>query len=137
MTPAQVSLVQESFWRVIPIAPDTAAMFYTRLFEIDPSTRPLFAETDMQEQGRKLMETLGVVLIGLTRPETVLGTARDLAVKHVGYGVRAEHYASVGAALIWTLRQSLGTGFTPEVEAAWQAAYDLIAGVMTTAAEGG
>ena len=25
MTPAQIALVQQSFWKVIPIAPDTAA----------------------------------------------------------------------------------------------------------------
>lgn len=130
MKPARIALVQQSFWKVIPIAPDTAAMFYERLFALDPTTRALFADTDMADQGRKLMETLGVVLIGLTKPDTVIPSARALARRHVGYGVLAAQYASVGAALIWTLRQTLGPSFTPDVEEAWAEAYDLIAQVM-------
>src|SRR5512141_3432900 len=112
MTPAQVALVQESFWKLVPMAPQVAAMFYQRLFEIDPSTRRLFAKSDMAEQGRKLMETLGVVLVGLTKPETVLPTAQALARRHIAYGVAPKQYASVGAALLWTLREGLRDDYT-------------------------
>ena len=37
---------------------------------------------------------------------------------------------AVGAALIWTLERGLGAGFTSEMEQAWCAAYDVLAGVM-------
>lgn len=135
MTPEQVALVQTSFQKVLPIGPQAAALFYGRLFETDPSTPPLFAGKDMKEQGRKLMAALGMVVAGLTRPETVVPAAQALAKRHVGYGVTEAQYATVGAALLWTLGQGLGEGFTPEVEAAWAAAYTLLAGVMTEAAK--
>lgn len=131
----QVALVQASFAKVAPIAPQAAALFYGRLFEIDATARPLFASADMAEQGAKLMATLGTVVAGLKRPEQVVPAAQALARRHVGYGVQESHYASVGAALLWTLREGLGEAFTPEVEAAWGAAYTLVAGVMIEAAK--
>jgi nitric oxide dioxygenase len=129
MTPDQIDLVQASFAKVAPIAAAAADLFYSRLFEIAPEVRPLF-RSDMKEQGRKLMTTLGIVVSGLKSPDTILPAARALAVKHVGYGVTAEHYAPVGAALIWTLEQGLGDDFPPETRAAWIAAYTLLSGVM-------
>ena len=45
MTPEQVTLVQESFELVVPIAETAAVLFYDRLFELDPSLRPLFKRT--------------------------------------------------------------------------------------------
>ncbi|MFZ4407929.1 MAG: globin family protein [Paracraurococcus sp.] len=137
MTPTQVTLVQDSFAKVVPIKEAAAGLFYNRLFEIDPGTRPLFAHSDMAAQGQKLMATLGFVVAGLTRLETVVPAAEALARRHVGYGVTEAHYASVGAALLWTLGQGLGEAFTPEVEAAWTAAYTLLSGAMIAAATAG
>ena len=71
MTPDQVALVQDSFKKVVPIADVAADLFYGRLFEIAPEVKPMF-RGDIKEQGRKLMATLGVVVTGLTRLETVL-----------------------------------------------------------------
>jgi hemoglobin-like flavoprotein len=48
---------------------------------------------------------------------------------------RAAHYATVGAALLWTLGEGLGERFTPEVQAAWTSAYTVLADTMRTAAE--
>ena len=137
MTPEQATLVQDSFRLVVPIKDQAAALFYGRLFELDPGTRPLFAGTDMAEQGAKLMATLGFVVTGLKRPAEVVPAAQALAKRHVGYGVKDAQYATVGAALLWTLGQGLGEAFTPEVEAAWTAAYTLLSGVMIEAAAEG
>ena len=135
MTPAQATLVQDSFAKVVPIADAAAGLFYGRLFALDPATQPLFAKADMAEQGQKLMATRGMVVAGLARPATVVPAAQALAVRHVAYGVTEAQYATVGAALLWTLSQGLGAGFTPEVEAAWAAAYALLSGVMLDAAK--
>ena len=54
MTPEQVGLVQESFKKVLPIAPQAADLFYGRLFEIAPQVRPMFP-SDLREQKRNLM----------------------------------------------------------------------------------
>ncbi|MEI6158716.1 MAG: globin family protein [Roseococcus sp.] len=134
MTPDQIILVQQSFQQVEAIKETAAKPFYARLWEIDPSTVPLFEKSDMALQGHKLMAALALVVNGLSRPETVIPVAQDMARRHVGYGVTKAQYASVGAALLWTLGQGLGAGFTPEVEAAWTAAYTVLAAVMTESA---
>ena len=133
MTPIQIALVQSSFEKVAPIAPTAAALFYRRLFETAPEVRPLF-KSDMDEQGRKLMATLGVVVRNLDHLDAILPAAAALALRHVDYGVRPEHYAPVGAALLWTLEQGLGAHFTPEVAEAWGAAYATLSGAMIAAA---
>ena len=131
MTPHQIALVRESFATVVPISEQAVGLFYDRLFAIDPSTRPLF-QGDMKSQGVKLMAAIGAVVKSLDCIETILGDLRALARRHDRYGVREEHYASVGAALLWTLEE-LGLDFTPDVREAWTTAYGLLSGVMIAA----
>ncbi len=133
MTPDQIQLVQSSFSKVVPIADDAAALFYGRLFEIAPAVKPMF-KTDIKQQGRKLMTTLGVVVNGLTKLDTIVPAAQSLAIKHVEYGVKPEHYQPVGEALIWTLDQGLGAEFTEDTKTAWVEAYTTLSGVMIAAA---
>ena len=136
MTPAQIRLVQTTFAGVAPIADQAAAMFYAKLFELDPGLRPLF-KSDIAEQGRKLMQMIGVAVNGLTRLDDIVPAVRQLGIRHAGYGVKDQHYDTVAVALLWTLDQGLGTGFTPEVREAWTAAYDVLAGTMKAAAASG
>jgi hemoglobin-like flavoprotein len=133
MTPTQIALVQSSFEKVVPIAPSAATLFYGRLFETTPDVIPFF-KSSMDEQGRKLMATLGLVVGSLGALDAVLPLAKSLAIRHVSYGVRAEHYAPVGAALLWTLERELGADFTPEIEEAWAAAYGVLSNAMIEAA---
>ena len=134
MTPAQISLVQNSFSQVVPIRDVAAGLFYDRLFALDPATRTLFTNSDMGAQGQKLMATIGTVVAGLGRPEAVVPAAQALARRHVGYGVTAAHYGIVGEALLWTLERGLGEGFTPEVRCAWVKVYGVLAATMQAGA---
>jgi nitric oxide dioxygenase len=129
MTPEQIKAIQDSFAKVGPVAPQAAALFYGRLFEIAPSVKPLF-HGDMEEQGRKLMATLAVVVNGLGNLSAILPAASTLAKRHGGYGVKAEHYAAVGAALLWTLEHGLRAQWTPDLAAAWAAAYRVLSEYM-------
>ena len=135
MTPKQVKAIQESFAKVAPISDQAAAHFYGRLFEIAPAVKPLF-RGDMEEQGRKLMSTLAVVVNGLSNLEAVLPAASALAKRHVDYGVTAADYAPVGAALLWTLERGLGEQWTPDLAAAWDAAYTALSEFMIGEAYG-
>jgi nitric oxide dioxygenase len=135
MTPDDVVLVKSSFEKVKPIASDAAALFYGRLFEIAPEVKPLF-KGELTEQGRKLMATLAIVVNGLDNLPSILPAASALAKKHVGFGVTAEHYAPVGAALLWTLEKGLGAAWTPPVAAAWISAYTTLSGYMIGEAYG-
>jgi hemoglobin-like flavoprotein len=126
LTQQQIALVQSTFSQIGPMAETVAAMFYARLFEIDPSLRSMF-KSDMRSQGQKLIQTLAVVVYALDRLEQIVPAVQALGRRHVDYGVKPEHYATVAEALLWTLEQGLGDDFTPEAKEAWTIAYSLLA----------
>lgn len=134
MTGEQITLVQDSFEKVLPIADAAAALFYARLFDLDPKLESLF-KGDITEQGRKLMQMLSVAVKSLDRLEQIMPAVEALGARHVGYGVRDKDYDTVGRAFIWTLRKGLGDDFTPQVESAWVEVYSALAGAMKSAAD--
>jgi len=129
-----VELVQESFKAVVPIQEQAADLFYNRLFELDPSIRPMF-KGDIKEQGRKLMKTLALVVQGLGNTNDILPLVRELGARHLDFGVTDDQYDTVGAALLWTLEQGLGEAFTTEVMNAWVDAYTIISNAMIEGAK--
>ncbi|MGH6902967.1 MAG: globin family protein [Geminicoccaceae bacterium] len=134
MTPREVQLVRSSFARIEPIKARAAALFYRRLFELDPSLRSMF-KRDMAAQRANLMAALGAVVGSLDRLENILPLMRGLGRRHAAYGVGPDHYATVGQALIWTLAQALGADFTSDTRRAWTDAYGHLAWTMIAAAE--
>jgi len=134
MTPEQILLVRSSFAKVEALGGRAAALFYDRLFELDPSLKTLF-RGDPAAQRAKLMAALRTVVGALDRLDQILPVVRALGRRHARYGVEPEHYATVGAALIWTLEQGLGRDFTLATRRAWIATYSLLAWTMIAAAE--
>lgn len=115
MEPEQITLVQESWEKVVPISEKAAELFYGKLFEMDPSVEALF-EIDTEEQGRKLMNTINLAVRGLNKLDALVPVLKELGRRHLNYGVQDEHYDTVGGALLWTLEQGLGDAFTREVK---------------------
>jgi hemoglobin-like flavoprotein len=134
MQTTQIDLVQQSFAQVKPIADQAAALFYDRLFTLDPSLRPLF-RGDIQRQGQMLMSMIGAAVGGLRDLPRLAPVLHQMGARHAGYGVQDAHYDTVAEALLWTLEQGLGEGFTPQVRDAWIAAYGLLAGAMQAGAK--
>ena len=126
LTQTQIDLVKDSFKYVEPIADTAAGLFYARLFELDPSLRPLF-KRDIKEQGKMLMQTIAIAVHSLDSVENVVPAVKALGQRHMGYGVQPTHYDTVGAALLWTLEQGIGDAFTPDVRDAWAAVYTILA----------
>jgi len=133
MTDRQIQLIQSSFERVLPVLEWATMTFYDRLFELDPSLRPMF-RSPLEEQSRKLAHVLTVVVKGLSRPEQILRAVEELGRRHANYGVKPKHYLTVGAALLWTLESGLGDAFTREVREAWEKAYLFLSTTMLHAA---
>jgi hemoglobin-like flavoprotein len=125
----QIHLVRSTFAMLQPIAGDAAALFYDNLFRADPGLRFLF-KGDLTHQGQRLMGMIGSALQLLDRPAALLPVLRSLGARHAGYQVRDAHYDSVGAALVLTLEQGLGSAFTAEARAAWVELYGVIARTM-------
>jgi len=129
MNRQQIDLVRSSFALVQPIAPQVAALFYDKLFAADPSLRSLF-HGSMAQQGERLLAMIGSALGLLDRPAALMPVLRMLGSRHVGYGVKDRHYDTVGAALLKTLEQGLGTAFTTDVRDAWVDLYGVISRTM-------
>jgi len=132
LTPEQITLIKQSWAKVIPIKEMAAELFYVRLFELDPTAKALF-KGKLDFQGGKLMTTLNVVVESLDNLEGVIPMLHAMGKRHIIYNVRAEQYDIVGAAFLWVLGQGLGDDFTEETKEAWTIAYGLIASVMLEA----
>jgi len=133
MNPETVTLVQQSWAKVTPIAPKAAELFYQNLFAADPELKSLF-KGDMEAQGKKLMQMIGAAVGKLDELDTLVPVLQALGKRHVGYGVKDAHYQTVGGALLKTLGQGLGEGFTPAVKDAWTAVYGVMVSVMVAPA---
>ena len=133
MNATQRELVRMTFAKLALMPEVAGALFYERLFATNPSFRPLF-KNDMRIQGVKLMTMLALVVYNLPEPNQVLPAIRDLAIRHVEYGVKLADYDALREALLWTLEQALGRDFTPAVQEAWTVCYDELANEMKAAA---
>lgn len=132
ITTQEKELVQSTFQKVAPIAETAAEIFYNKLFELDPQLRALF-KGDIKSQGRKLMTMLAAAVKGLDNMEALLPVVQDLGSRHNGYGVKPEHYETVGAALLSTLQTGLGDDWNEEVRKAWTSVYTALSEVMIEA----
>ena len=133
MTPAQLELVKASYAKLPEGGATMAVDFYRNLFELDPATRALFA-TEPAVMSVKFSGELAAIVEAITSYETFAPRVSELAVRHNGYGVRPQHYRTVGQALIRALAAHLDEDWDEELEAAWRRAYNLVSELMMTAA---
>jgi hemoglobin-like flavoprotein len=129
MTSHDIALLRASFEKISPIAESAAALFYARLFEIEPSLRPLF-HGDIAAQGRRLMTTVARTIETFDRLDDM---GPELQLLGTGFGILGQYYVNVGITLLWTLEKILGPDFTPEVKTAWIKAYALFCTTMKDA----
>jgi methyl-accepting chemotaxis protein len=133
MTPEQLELVQSSYAALGSGTREMASDFYRRLFAADPTTEELFTESP-DVMATKFSEELGAIVEAITSYETFAPRVRDLAARHVRYGVQTRHFQPLGDALIETLADHLGEQWSPALEAAWRRAYNLVAELMMATA---
>lgn len=133
MGPSSQYIVRRTWAKAAAAQVDMARLFYGRLFKIAPETRKLFS-SDMDLQGQKLVATLGFVIDHLSDELALVPAAQDLAVRHLNYNVKKEHYQAVTASLLWTLEELLGSEYTTEVSTAWSEVLGKIERLMTEAA---
>lgn len=126
---AQKRLVRGSLGLVRARLLPASSQFYDNLFVLAPELRRLF-RSDLAGQGMRFMTTLTTIAELLDDPAELAKEVDGLAQAHRGIGVRAEHFAPMGAALLVTLGETLGPEFTCEMQAAWRAAYDDFAAQM-------
>lgn len=130
---AEITRIRRGFSAVAADADRFTAGFYTRLFELAPTFRPLFP-ADLSSQRDKLKHMLAMLVAGLDRPVALRPALTMLGDRHRSYGVVKADFIVVGQALIETLATHLGEQFGPADRSAWSALYARITAIMTMSA---
>jgi len=134
MTKEQILLVKKSwniFREIDPIL--VGDVFYSKLFFDMPQLKHLF-HTPQAQQAKKLVEMLNVIVGRLDKLEELTEDIKQLAIRHVQYGVKEQHYRVVGTALLWTLQQGLGNDWNEKFGEAWAACFQILSEMMINAA---
>lgn len=133
MTKEQILLVKKSwsiFREIDPVL--VGDVFYSKLFFDMPHLEKLF-HTPKEEQSRKLIAMLSLIVGHLDSLEELTEEIKQLAIRHVQYGVKEQHYKAVGTALLWTLRQGLGNDWNEKVNEAWATCFQILSDTMINA----
>ena len=125
----QIALLRAGIADVDADGEQVSADFYARLFELDPGLRYLFPE-DLTEQRHSLIFMMDFIVRRLHRWDELRPRLRNLAIRHVTYGVRAADYATFGRAMIETLAAHR---YEPDTIVAWQALFEAISATMIEA----
>jgi hemoglobin-like flavoprotein len=132
MNARHIALIQANFEQLAALGERLPELFYAELFSIDPSLRAMF-DGDMRRQHMKFMMALALIVRSLREPEKITHIIENLAIKHVGYGVRPKHYTPFGNALLRTLKKLLGPDYTRDVADAWEESFRMLARIMKQA----
>lgn len=133
MTKEQILLIKKTwsiFREIDPVL--VGDVFYSKLFFDMPYLEKLF-HTPKEQQSRKLIEMLSVIVGRLDNLEALTEEIKQLATRHVQYGVKEHHYKAVGAALLWTLQQGLGKDWNEKVKEAWASCFHVLSTTMINA----
>ena len=135
MTKEQILLVKKTwniFREIDPVL--VGDVFYSKLFFDMPHLENLF-HSSRKGQAKKLVEMLSVIVSRLDNLEKLTEEIKQLATRHVKYGVKEYHYKVVGTALLWTLQQGLGNDWDVEVKEAWTSCFQFLSAAMISASE--
>lgn len=130
-----VELLEKSFALVAPQGEALVDRFYQRLFEKYPAVRPMFDNTTMAEQKKKLLASLVLVIQNLKNPDKLSGALHQLGQKHVGYGTEPTHYDAVAETLLEVFKEFAGDAWTAETKRAWSDALGAVKSLMLEGAK--
>lgn len=126
----RISLVQTTFTAVQSEATLFATRLYDHLFRLDSDLCGLFP-AGTAEHGETFMVGLAEIVNNLDRPFVLIqSTLKPLGLKHGRYDIDPAHYDTFATALQAALAETLGDGYTSEVDSAWMETYYLVFGVM-------
>lgn len=125
-----VELLESSFLQLKDRETEFSTCFYTHLWADYPAVKPLFANSNMTEQQKKLFQSLVLIVDSLRKPDVPIAALKGLGTRHVRYGVLPEHYPMVGSTLVKSFSLCLRDAWTPNIERAWIEAYAAVTELM-------
>jgi len=132
-TGLDVDLLEQTFAALAPQGEALVKRFYAELFERYPDVKPMFDNTTVADQEKKLLVALQLVVNSLRKPEALVNVLGHLGSKHHEYGARPEHYTAVAETLLDVMAEFAGELWTDDVHAAWSEALNTVATTMLAA----
>jgi methyl-accepting chemotaxis protein len=129
-----ISLLEDTFSALAPKAENIVQRFYDELFNRYPDVKPMFANVSLEDQQKKLVSALKLVINNLRNPEALESALAELGQRHKGYGAEAVHYKAVIETLLDVLKEAAGSQWTPEVHQAWNDALQIVSTKMQNSA---
>lgn len=120
--------------RLRPESERLQRLFYGALLDSGDDIRALFSGVDLHAQGELLVSALTTAVRGQSDPARVREGLAALGARHVGYGVRPEHYAAARSAMLGALPEVLGDEWDGDAHARWSALLDQVAEAMVAGA---
>ncbi|HEY5825215.1 MAG TPA: globin domain-containing protein, partial [Cyclobacteriaceae bacterium] len=129
ITNADILLVQTTWNAVSEYSTNIIAGFYKHLFADAPEVRPMFkSEQSVQEKRMALM--INTIVNSADSLEEFKVSIAQLAKKHVHMGVKKEYFPIVVKAIISSVEEQHGNGFTPAHKKAWYKILNRISAIM-------
>ncbi|MGD8558519.1 MAG: methyl-accepting chemotaxis protein [Gammaproteobacteria bacterium] len=128
-----VELLENTFSALAPYGEAIVERFYDELFNRYPQVRPLFKNVSQQDQQRKLLSALKLVINNLRNPAALKDTLQKLGRRHQQFGAIEAHYEAVIRTLLDVLQEFAGKSWTKDVNQAWDDALNIISQIMLEA----
>jgi len=125
--------LRESFARIAMHGDELPLFFYSDLFIKHPEVRDLFPVSMAAQRGH-FVDALAKIISQVDRVDDLTAFLQGLGRDHRKFGAIAGHYQAVCSSLLATIEHFSGPAWTPQLAADWQAAYNLVASIMITAA---
>ncbi len=111
------------------------SLFYRNMFEEEPSLTNLFNMGNQANgsQQQSLASAVFAYAANYKNGDALAPVLNRIAHKHASVGLTAAHYPIVGRHLLGAISETLGDAATPELMAAWDEAYWLLADELIAA----
>ena len=126
-------VLERSFKALEPVGESLTRKFYEKLFARYPEVMPMFSNTSIDEQHRKLWAALQLVVREMRNPQNLTEALQSLGKRHKEYGAVEAHYQAVAETLLDVMQEFAGDLWTDEIAFAWDTALTTIADVMINA----
>jgi nitric oxide dioxygenase len=137
LTPDQIAIIKATAPVVAEHAERITTVFYPIMFERYPEVREVFNQAHQHggSQPRALANAVVAYASNIDNLGALSGAVERIVQKHVSLNITPPQYQIVGECLLEAIGRVLGDAVTPEIAAAWTAAYWQLANLLIAAEE--
>lgn len=132
LDPHQLEIVKATVPAIAKHGEEVTRVFYANMLGEHPELFSQFSVDDQNNgaQPKRLAQSILAYAANIDKLQNLGPAVEKIALRHVDTRVRPDQYPLVGKYLLQAMKTVLGDAITPEVLAAWTAAYEQIADIL-------